>query len=103
MRIAGIHDPFDIIIGGDQVRNGKPDPEIFLKAAQALGYHPDECLAVEDSAIGVESAVAANMFTILVPDTVYPSNKIREVANFVIPSPKTACRVILAIFRDKSK
>ena len=103
LRIAGIHDPFDIIIGGDQVGKGKPDPEIFLKAAQVLGYHPEECLAVEDSAIGVESAVAANMFTILVPDTVYPSNKIREVANFVIPSPKTACRVILAIFRDKSK
>ena len=103
MRIAGIHDPFDIIIGGDQVGNGKPDPEIFLKTAQALGYRPEECLAVEDSANGVESAVAANMFTILVPDTVYPSNKTQEVANFVIPCPKTACRVILAIFQDNGK
>ena len=36
LRIAGIHDPFDIIIGGDKVENGKPDPEIFLKAAQCF-------------------------------------------------------------------
>ena len=102
LRIAGLYDPFDIIIGGDQVENGKPDPEIFLKAAGALGYRPEECLAVEDSTIGVESAIAANMFTILVPDTVYPNKKTQEIANFVIPCPETACRVILAIFRDNS-
>ena len=103
LKIAGIREPFDIIIGGDQVKKGKPDPEIFLKAARALGYRSEECLAVEDSAIGVEAAVAANMFTILVPDTVYPSKKTQEVANFVIPCSKTACRVILAIFQDKNK
>jgi len=61
-------DYFDAVIGGDQVKNGKPAPDIYLKAAQALGVDPRDCMAVEDSANGVLSACAAGMRCIGIPD-----------------------------------
>ena len=58
----------DVVVGGDQIRHGKPAPDIYLRAASALGYAPPKCLAVEDSRNGVRSAVAAGMEVVLVPD-----------------------------------
>lgn len=50
---------FDIIVGGDDVQNGKPHPESYIKAAQLLGVNPTECVALEDSLTGLSSAEAA--------------------------------------------
>jgi beta-phosphoglucomutase len=52
---------FQVVITGDEVENGKPDPSVFLKAAQALRKDPGELLAFEDAASGVQSAKAAGM------------------------------------------
>ncbi|MCL2807786.1 MAG: hexitol phosphatase HxpB [Coriobacteriia bacterium] len=52
----------------DELR-GKPDPAVYLSAAQSLGVAPHECLAIEDSAIGLESALSAGMPCIVVPDS----------------------------------
>ena len=57
----GIRDLLDVLVGRDQVTNGKPDPEIYLKTAELLGVAPDEVIVVEDSATGLESAVRAEM------------------------------------------
>jgi HAD superfamily hydrolase (TIGR01509 family) len=59
-RIALDH-VFDAIVTGSDVSNGKPDPEIYLKAAQTLGVKPADCLAVEDAPAGIASAKAAGM------------------------------------------
>lgn len=48
-------------VSGDEVAAGKPDPEIYLKAARGLGVPPSECIAVEDAMAGVASARAAGM------------------------------------------
>jgi HAD superfamily hydrolase (TIGR01509 family) len=58
---------FDVVIAGDEVTNGKPDPEPYLRAAQALGVDPTDCVAVEDSEFGVASAVASGATTVAVP------------------------------------
>jgi HAD superfamily hydrolase (TIGR01509 family) len=58
---------FDVVIAGDEVVNGKPDPEPYLRAAQALGVDPADCIAVEDSEFGVASAVASGATTLAVP------------------------------------
>lgn len=58
---------FNAVIAGDEVVNGKPDPEPYLRAAQALGVDPSECIAVEDSEFGVASAVASGATTLAVP------------------------------------
>jgi HAD superfamily hydrolase (TIGR01509 family) len=50
---------FDVIVAGDDVRQGKPHPEPYLKAAELLGVKPEECVAFEDSLTGLRSAEAA--------------------------------------------
>ncbi len=52
---------FDSVLGAEDVAHSKPDPEIFLKAAATLNVNPNECLVVEDSALGVEAAKRARM------------------------------------------
>lgn len=48
-----------LIIGGEDVTEGKPSPEPYLKAARQLGTRPERCIAVEDSPFGLQSAVSA--------------------------------------------
>ncbi len=52
---------FDSVTTGEEVLYKKPDPEIFLKAAEKLGTDPESCLVIEDSGAGVEAAKNANM------------------------------------------
>ncbi len=52
---------FDQITGGDQIIRGKPAPDIFLKTAADLGLYHRNCLVIEDSANGVQAAIAAGM------------------------------------------
>jgi beta-phosphoglucomutase family hydrolase len=58
----------DYVIGGDQVENSKPNPEIFLKAAKALNVEPEKCIVIEDSDAGITAAHAGKMIGIHVPD-----------------------------------
>ncbi|HEU0073775.1 MAG TPA: HAD-IA family hydrolase [Dehalococcoidia bacterium] len=57
----GLTEAFDAIIGLDQVTRGKPDPDIYLRAATALGISPSHCLVIEDSPPGVAAGLAAGM------------------------------------------
>lgn len=56
-----LKDKFDYIITGTEVEKGKPNPEIFLKAAKNLNVNPENCLVFEDTKNGVEAANRANM------------------------------------------
>lgn len=49
---------FDAVVDGNMISRGKPDPEVFLKAAGLLGLPPRECLVVEDAAAGIRAALA---------------------------------------------
>jgi HAD superfamily hydrolase (TIGR01509 family) len=64
----GLARHFSAVASGDDVRRGKPDPEIFLLAAQRLRVEATACIAVEDSPAGIEAAAAAGMFTVAVPN-----------------------------------
>ena len=52
---------FDAVIDGNKVTNAKPDPEVFLKGAEALGVQPAECVVFEDAIAGVEAAINGGM------------------------------------------
>ena len=52
---------FDAIIDGTKVSKAKPNPEVFLKGAEALGLQPAECVVFEDAAAGIEAAIAGGM------------------------------------------
>ncbi len=58
---TGLRRFFRAAIDGHQVHNPKPHPEVFLRAAEALGISPDECVVFEDSYAGVQAGIAAGM------------------------------------------
>lgn len=65
----GLQGAFDQVITREYVERTKPDPALFLKAAEALEVAPAECVALEDSLNGVRAAKAAGMFTIAIPNS----------------------------------
>ncbi|WP_026497144.1 HAD family hydrolase [Butyrivibrio sp. WCD3002] len=66
---VGLLDYFDKICCATQVKEGKPSPDLYLYAAEQVGFSKDECIAVEDAPNGVKSAAAAGIRTIYIPDT----------------------------------
>ncbi|WP_159499820.1 HAD family phosphatase [Microbacterium sp. 18062] len=58
---------FDVIVAGDEVRNGKPAPDAYLEAARRLDVPPEACLAIEDSPVGLRAARSAGCRTLGVP------------------------------------
>ena len=83
LSLAGLDHYFDNLTTGCEVKNGKPDPEIYLLAANRLNISPQQCLAFEDSNNGVLSAVSANMQTFQIPDLVQPSAEILTLGHTV--------------------
>lgn len=73
----GLAPLFEAVIGGEQVKHGKPAPDLFLAAAAAIGIPPRECIAFEDAINGVRSAKAAGMFTVGVT-TLTAADALRE-------------------------
>lgn len=57
----GLADYFDAVVDGNHIKKSKPDPEVFLLAAQSMDVVPEECLVVEDAEAGIESALSGGM------------------------------------------
>ena len=55
LKTVGLFDKFETVTFGEDVAHGKPDPEIYLRAMEALGMEPAECLVIEDSPLGIEA------------------------------------------------
>lgn len=66
----GLGDYFDAISDGNNITNSKPDPEVFVKAAQFVGEKPEDCLVVEDAKAGLEAALAGGMECAAIGDAV---------------------------------
>lgn len=77
LQTAGIYNYFSAIVSGEEVKYGKPAPDIFLCAAQKLGVMPQECFVFEDSENGIKAGYAAGCFTIMIPDLVKASSAIQ--------------------------
>jgi HAD superfamily hydrolase (TIGR01509 family) len=61
---------FDVVVCGDEVDQAKPHPKPYLQAAALLGVDPGRCVAIEDSPVGVASAVAAGCAVLVVPSEI---------------------------------
>ncbi|MGR5285501.1 beta-phosphoglucomutase [Vibrio maritimus] len=68
LKTTGIFDYFDAVVDGNSVTNAKPDPEVFLIAAQKLYGQPAECVVFEDAIAGVNAALSAGMKVIAIGD-----------------------------------
>jgi beta-phosphoglucomutase family hydrolase len=71
-----LRDHFDALVSVDQVKRGKPAPDLFLEAAKQLGVQPEHCMVLEDASQGVTAGKAAGMKVIAVP------NRFTEHENF---------------------
>lgn len=86
LNIAGIRDYFKHIIGGDQVKNSKPNPEIFLKALGKTPFNKDEAVIFEDSENGIRAAHAAGIPVICIPDLKYPNYSLKDIPIHIVDS-----------------
>ena len=64
LSVIGLTDAFPVRLGGDDVENGKPAPDIYVKAAGLLGLEASRCIAIEDSPIGLAAASASGAYTV---------------------------------------
>jgi beta-phosphoglucomutase-like phosphatase (HAD superfamily) len=95
LHAAGLGDCFSILVTRDEVARGKPAPDLYLEAARRLGRSPAECLALEDSDVGVLAATSAGMLTVCIPDQKMPSAEASAAALHVLDS-LDAVRELLA-------
>ena len=68
LKEVGLLTKFDAIVDGNDVHNAKPDPEVFLIAAERINMNPEECIVFEDSVAGIQAANIANMVSIGIGD-----------------------------------
>jgi len=75
INLAGL---FDAIVDGNHVSKAKPDPEVFLNGAEALGVQPSECVVFEDAIAGVEAAINGGMKVVGIgsPDVLGKANMV---------------------------
>lgn len=97
---AGLRSFFDVVVGGDQVSRGKPDPEIYLRTADLLGRAATECIAVEDTPTGFRAAHGAGMRTLLVPDVVQPPAEVEALAHAIARDLPHAGEILAAWLAD---
>jgi len=87
LNITGLHKVFQAVVYGDDMTRGKPDPEIWLTAADKLGVDVTLCAGIEDSGNGIRSLRAAGVYTIAVPSPGFPlSPDVLALADRVLPS-----------------
>lgn len=85
----GLLSYFDAIVDGTQISKSKPDPEVFLKAAQKLGLLASECLVIEDATTGIDAAVSGGFKCCGINDakcydkTTYPIDNVKEILNLL--------------------
>lgn len=83
---VGLASRVDIVVGGNEVARGKPEPDIFLEAAARLSVAPGDCFAIEDSDAGTLAAIAAGMTPIMIPDIAPPSRDVVRAGARVLAS-----------------
>lgn len=78
LKQAGLYEYFGVVMGGDQLKRSKPEPDIYLMTCERLGVQPICTYAIEDSYNGIRSAYSAGMKPIMVPDMLPPTEEMRE-------------------------
>ncbi len=90
LKNANVEDYFAVVVSGQEVKHGKPAPDIFLLAAERLGLDAKDCYVFEDAYNGVQAGVASLAKTIMIPDLVQPTDEIRSMVADVCTTLKEA-------------
>lgn len=101
LKLSEVFPHFDYIVCGDEVKKSKPDPEIFLIAADRLKCKAENCIVLEDSEAGIRAAHSAGMKPLLVPDMKEPCEEVRALAYKIFTDLDEAKDFILEITNSK--
>ena len=96
LETAGIRGYFSAVVSGTEVRRGKPEPDIFLCAAERMSCRADACFVFEDSENGIKAGYAAGCTTIMVPD-------LMEASPAILPYCRKICRDLLQAEKEVSR
>ncbi len=99
-----LKDAFEVVVTREDVKKGKPDPEIYKLAIKNLGAHPAECLVIEDSAAGVNAALASGAWCIAVPtpftrDILHAEHLIEY--RWIVDDPNNLVQVVRRMFEER--
>ncbi|MBR2067744.1 MAG: HAD family phosphatase [Solobacterium sp.] len=83
---TGLRKYFSVLASGQQLKVSKPDPAIFLHAAKLLGLDAKECYVFEDALNGIKAGYASGACTIMIPDTMPPTEEMYSLCKGVYPS-----------------
>lgn len=89
-----ILDFFDVIIAGDMIEKGKPNPEIYLKAVQELNVPKEYCVGIEDSNSGILSVYRAGLKPIMIPDLEEPTEDVQNILYAKLDSLESLIKVL---------
>lgn len=78
LRDAGLYDYFQVVMGGDQLKRSKPEPDIYLLTCEKMGILPECAYAIEDSYNGIRAAYRAGMMPIMVPDILQADDEMHK-------------------------
>lgn len=84
LKQAGLYDYFQIVVGGDQLKKSKPNPDIYLMACEMMKTEPQNAYAVEDSYNGIRAAYSAGMMPVMVPDILPATDEMRKMSVIVL-------------------
>ncbi|MBQ7985762.1 MAG: HAD family phosphatase [Clostridia bacterium] len=97
---VGATDIFSVIVGGKDVENGKPAPDIFLLAAQKLGVNPADCFVIEDSENGIRAGYSAVMKCIGIPDVASFSDEVKALMTAHLSSLDEAIEIFENVIKE---
>ncbi|MEG0367986.1 MAG: HAD family phosphatase [Coprobacillus sp.] len=86
LTLAGVLSYFDDSVCGNEVKNGKPNPDVFLKACEKAGVQVNEALVLEDSEAGIQAAHTASIPVICIPDMKYPEAEFEAMTTKILDS-----------------
>ena len=103
LNTAGLGNQFEVVVTCDDVKHGKPAPDLFLLAAQRIGHDINNCMVIDDSEAGVTGAHAAGAIPIMVPNMIKASDQAKRLSYAVISNLYEAIDVMETLLRDAGK
>lgn len=100
LKAAGLYDYFQVVVGGDLLKNSKPAPDIYLMTCERMGILPPNTYAIEDSYNGIRSAHSAGLHPIMVPDLMPATEEMRDLSEAVFEDLFQVKEYFEAVFRE---
>ena len=84
LELAGLSGRIEIMVTSDDVKQGKPAPDLFFRAAELMNQSPEDCAVIDDAEVGIIGAAEAGTIPIMVPTVIETSVNVRKLATAIV-------------------